>query len=250
MRRQIKDFVKICSTSLDVKGPVYEFGSRQMSGQVGYSDIRPFFSGKGYVGADYIEGPGVDVVLDLRNINLPAGSVNTAFCLEVLEHVDEPARAVDELYRVLADDGILIVSVPMNIRIHGSPYDYWRFTPQGLDVLLKKFQYRFVGYVGREDYPDNIVAVVGKKPINFEKFNESYMEWQSNWRPFLHDVLVNLMPYIRPITPRIFIGDEFELWKRRRDEPGYPAFFKFIKMLSPPIVARAIGFFLRKAGRV
>lgn len=237
MRRQIKEFIGICARTLDLQGPIYEFGSRQMDGQVGYSDLRPFFPNHSYVGADYIAGPGVDVVLDLRKINLPDRIINTAFCLEVLEHVDDPTKAVQELHRVMTDDGLLIVSVPMNIKIHGSPYDYWRFTPEGLDTLLKLFPHRFVGYVGRDDYPDNIVAVVSKSALDLQRFAPENEQWKKRWRPTWYVVQQTTAPFRRILLPRILTGDELELWLRRKSDPHYPTVKNFIRLLVPPWIS-------------
>lgn len=75
MRESIKEFVKICAETLPIIEPVYEFGSFQVPGQEGFADLRPFFKGKKYIGTDVRDGPGVDVLVDLHNINLPADSV-------------------------------------------------------------------------------------------------------------------------------------------------------------------------------
>lgn len=238
MRRQIKDFVQVCASTIRLQGPVYEFGARQMDGQVGYADIRPFFQGMKFIGADYIEGPGVDVVIDLRQMDLPDDSIKTAFCLEVLEHVDDVQKAVSELHRVMASDGVLIISVPMNIRIHGSPHDYWRFTPEGLNHLLKEFEYRFIGSVGRDDYPDNILAVVSKHPIDLSAFKIAFADYSRRWTPHWYSVRLKVTPMARLVLPRIFLGDELELWLRRRKDTNYPATRQFARLLLPPILSR------------
>ncbi len=241
MRRQIKEFIGVCAKTLPIRGPIYEFGSRQMDGQIGYSDLRPYFLEHKYIGADYIAGPGVDMVLDLRKIDLPDCSVQTAICLEVLEHVDNPGLAVQELHRIMADDGLLMVSVPMNIRIHGSPHDYWRFTPQGLDVLLKRFPHRFIGHVGSLDYPDNIVAVVSKSPLPLDNFKTAIAAWQRRWRPLGDRVSHAISPWSNLVLPRLLIGDELELWQRRRADANYPALRNFLRLLAPPVLSRLLG---------
>jgi len=77
MRSSIREFAKLCAQTLELQEPIYEFGSLQVPKQEGFADLRPFFKGKQYVGADVQEGPGVDVVLDLHKINLPDNSVGT-----------------------------------------------------------------------------------------------------------------------------------------------------------------------------
>lgn len=65
-------------------------------------------------------------------------SYDAALCLEVLEHVPDPLKALQETHRILKEDGILIVSVPHLSRVHDEPHDYFRFTHYGLRVLLER----------------------------------------------------------------------------------------------------------------
>ena len=139
MRELIKQFVKICAETLPINEPIYEFGSLQVAGQEGFADLRPFFSVKKYVGADMRKGPGVDVLLNLHNIDLPSKSVGTALVLDTFEHVEYPRKAIDELYRILKPNGIIIISSVMNFPIHDHPADYWRFTPEAFKSLLHQW---------------------------------------------------------------------------------------------------------------
>jgi len=58
---------------------------------------------------------------------------------EVIEHVLNPFSAIDEIYRILKKNGLLLLTTPFNFRIHGPLPDCWRFTEYGLKILLKKF---------------------------------------------------------------------------------------------------------------
>ena len=57
-------------------------------------------------------------------------------CFEVLEHVQNPFKAVSEVKRVIKKDGIFILSVPHLSRLHAMPHDYFRYTEYGLKTLL------------------------------------------------------------------------------------------------------------------
>jgi len=61
-------------------------------------------------------------------------------CTEVLEHTLNPFNAILEIHRILKNNGILLLTVPFNFRIHGPLPDCWRFTEHGLKELLKIFQ--------------------------------------------------------------------------------------------------------------
>jgi len=63
-------------------------------------------------------------------------SVNFILCTETLEHVPEPLVFLKEAFRCLKPGGKLLLTVPFAVRWHFIPYDYWRYTPSGLNRLL------------------------------------------------------------------------------------------------------------------
>jgi ubiquinone/menaquinone biosynthesis C-methylase UbiE len=81
------------------------------------------------------DGPGVDKLLNLHDIDLPSESVGTILCFDTLEHVEYPHRALEQIYRILKPDGIAVVSSVMDFPIHDYPYDYWRFTPEAFKSI-------------------------------------------------------------------------------------------------------------------
>jgi len=183
MRNQIKEYTEIFSKNFDVMEPVYEFGSLQVEAQEGYADLRPFFSGKEYVGCDMRKGPGVDRILNLHNIDLPDESIGTVLCLDTLEHVEYPHKALEEIYRILKKDGIVVISSVMNFEIHDYPYDYWRFTPEAFKSILKPFKNVYVESAGSKLFPHTVVGVgiKGEKPQNLENFIPKSTEWSYKW---------------------------------------------------------------------
>lgn len=66
---------------------------------------------------------------------------DVVICEQVLEHVPDPWAAAKNLKELCVPGGHLIVSTPFLIRVHElllfGMYDYWRFTPRGLRVLLE-----------------------------------------------------------------------------------------------------------------
>ena len=80
----------------------------------------------------------VTYVGDVQDMPMVAAdSYDTAVCLETLEHVPEPWRAVGEIYRILAPGGKVILSVPHLSRLHDAPHDYYRYTAYGVRHLLE-----------------------------------------------------------------------------------------------------------------
>jgi SAM-dependent methyltransferase len=88
---------------------------------------------------DLIPTDDVDLVGDLHRMPLADGSVDAVVCTGVLEHVDDPDRAVNELRRVLKPGGRIYVSLPFLQGYHPSPRDYRRFTRDGARQLMAPF---------------------------------------------------------------------------------------------------------------
>ena len=51
--------------------------------------------------------------LDLMDMELPDGSKTVVWCSHVLEHVQDDCKALSEIFRVLAPDGMLVLQVPV-----------------------------------------------------------------------------------------------------------------------------------------
>jgi SAM-dependent methyltransferase len=65
------------------------------------------------------------------------GSFDAALCLQVLEHVPDPAAAVRELRRVVRPGGRVLLSTHGVYPFHPNPDDLWRWTHQGLERLFR-----------------------------------------------------------------------------------------------------------------
>jgi SAM-dependent methyltransferase len=164
MRDHNKAFCQLIAETYDCPGPVYEFGSYQVEGQVEYADLRALFPGKTYVGCDMRPGPGVDRVEDVSAISLPDNSVGTVLCVETFEHVFEVRRAFDEVFRVLRPGGLFVITSPLNFRIHGYPDDYWRMTPNCLRRMLEPYAARVTGFQGYHKFPHSVMGLAFKAP--------------------------------------------------------------------------------------
>ena len=74
---------------------------------------------------------------DGRTIPFPDASFDSAICIEVLEHVEDPDVVVREVARCLRHDATLLVTVPWSARRHHVPYDFHRFTRERLIRLFE-----------------------------------------------------------------------------------------------------------------
>ena len=78
---------------------------------------------------------GPDVVYGGGTLPFRDGAFDTVLSVQVLEHTPRPAALVAEMARVLAPDGILILTAPFQFRLHEQPHDYFRYSPYGLRQL-------------------------------------------------------------------------------------------------------------------
>lgn len=95
-----------------------------------------------YVVLDYVDTYHPHIVGDLQNMPLPDSSEESIVCLAILEHVENPFKAVAELHRVLKSGGQCLLYVPFLYYYHaerGYYQDYWRFTRDSIEALAKPF---------------------------------------------------------------------------------------------------------------
>ncbi len=207
MREAIKQFAKIFSKTLPISEPIYEFGSYKVEGQENFFDLRTLFPEKEYVGCDMRKGPGVDKVLDLHMINLPDESVGTVIMLETLEHVEFFRKAIEEVYRILKQNGLLIMSSVMKFPIHKYPNDYWRFTPEGFMSLLSIFPEYFVDFAGDREFPHTVIGVAYKgKGLTMDEFRCAFSEWKRYWSPKDNRLKKFIKSLVPPIVSNIIKG--------------------------------------------
>lgn len=58
---------------------------------------------------------------------------------QVIEHLENPGKAIDESYRVLKKGGTAIHTTCFMNYYHPAPKDFWRFSPDALRSLCKEF---------------------------------------------------------------------------------------------------------------
>lgn len=86
--------------------------------------------------------PGLELAGSVLDIPLQNESLDSILCLQVLEHVPDPERALREFHRCLKPGGTLLLSVPHLAYLHNEPHDYLRFTRHGLRAFLERAGFR------------------------------------------------------------------------------------------------------------
>lgn len=79
-----------------------------------------------------------ELLADCHHLPFEGSSLQAVVSTGMLEHVADPAQVLAEARRVLRDRGLLYVEVPFLQGFHADPDDYWRFTQNGLRLLLER----------------------------------------------------------------------------------------------------------------
>jgi SAM-dependent methyltransferase len=82
----------------------------------------------------------VDLICDCHDLPFQSKTFDCVIVQAVLEHVQDPYRCVDEIHRVLKEDGFVYAETPFMQQVHGGAYDFTRFTWLGHRRLFRKFE--------------------------------------------------------------------------------------------------------------
>lgn len=79
----------------------------------------------------------IDIESDIVSIPVEDGYFDVVICTEVLEHVPEPIKAINEMSRILKKGGTLFLTAPLGSGLHQLPYHYYGgFTPEWYKKFL------------------------------------------------------------------------------------------------------------------
>lgn len=92
-----------------------------------------------YVGATYPE-------VDIEKLPYADESIDVICCDQILEHVQKPWVAAEQIYRVCKRGGLAVVAVPGFYPIHKAPFDTFRILPDGFRVLFEESLWQWLSF--------------------------------------------------------------------------------------------------------
>jgi SAM-dependent methyltransferase len=103
-------------------------------------NFKYFGTGNVYETLDYLERLNPTYVQDIQKTNLEAEKFDLIICSQTLEHVYNPIKAINEIFRLTKKGGYAILDAPFTYPYHpASGYDdYWRMTPALLQTVATK----------------------------------------------------------------------------------------------------------------
>jgi hypothetical protein len=97
-----------------------------------------FPAGCDFTMTDYLEGDDVDVVSDAHDFKeFKNNSFDGVYSASTFEHIQFPWVAAGALFRIVKSGGWLYVATHHTFPVHGYPYDYTRWTDEGLRSLFE-----------------------------------------------------------------------------------------------------------------
>jgi len=95
-------------------------------------------TGAEYIGVDFVEGKGVDVIInDPYKLPFESNSVDVVVCSSVFEHSEFFWLLFLECVRIIKPTGLIYLNMPSNGMVHRYPVDSWRFYPDSGRALAK-----------------------------------------------------------------------------------------------------------------
>lgn len=136
----------------------------------GRKPYQTFFPHTDYIGIDWshnLHASRPEAYADAQYIPFAAATFDTVICTEVIEHLPDPALALQNIARVLRPGGHLILSAPFVQTLHEVPFDFFRFTPIGLHHLVKEAGFEVVNTWARGGILSVLVSLGGRYLMGF-----------------------------------------------------------------------------------
>jgi len=165
MHEHVAAFIESVSEAFSLEGPIYEFGYVDSADSIGGPIVESGFPRKGYLACQEGEPAQVDRLEDLMRLPFPDGAARTVISVNTLEHVFEPRRAVEEMDRILAPGGVLLIASASSARSPERPHCYWQPTPAAIQRLLAGFDATLVGWQGADHCTHTLFGIAAKAPV-------------------------------------------------------------------------------------
>jgi len=135
----------------NIRSSLQEYASGKLldigCGEKPYKDItKPYVTE--HIGLDHEntlhDKSKIDLFATAYNIPVENEYFDTVLCTAVLEHLEEPGRAIKEVNRVLKKGNYAICTAPLFWHLHEEPRDFYRYTKYGLKYLFEKNGFKIV----------------------------------------------------------------------------------------------------------
>ena len=142
----------------------------------GRKPYESLFNVTSYIGLDIAGGghnddaKSADVYYDGKVFPFTDSFFDYVISNQVLEHVLDQEQLMEEIYRVLKPDGLLLITVPFVWDEHEAPYDYWRYTSFGTNYFFSEKGFEIIEQHKSGNYVETLVQMFSSYIYNiFDK---------------------------------------------------------------------------------
>ena len=186
------------------KVKIIEIGSQDVNGSL--REIAP--KNCEYIGVDFVEGKGVDIVLsDPYSLPFESDSADIVLSSSCFEHSEMFWLVFLEILRVLKSKGLFYLNVPSNGSFHRYPVDCWRFYPDSGQALVSWAKRNAINATLLESYVsfqkgdiwNDFVAIFLKNEQFIDNFPKRILDQKSDFQNgFIHGKNDILKPSSNP----------------------------------------------------
>lgn len=160
---------------------IVDIGAQDVNGSL--RSVAP--PGNEYIGVDFVQGKGVDVIItDPYALPFEDNSIDIVVCSSCFEHSEFFWLLFNDVQRLLKPSGVFYLNVPSNGEFHRYPVDCWRFYPDSgvaLQNWARKSGFKtalvesFTG-VQKKDRWNDFIAVFIKDPAFLDLYPHRIQE--------------------------------------------------------------------------
>jgi len=140
---------------------------------LGISGIESFYSFIDVKNAEIIE---VEYpYVDMQNLPFKENTFDFVISDQVIEHIQNPQKGIQESYRVLKNGGVAIHTSCFINYFHPGPIDFWRFSPDALRYICE--QCGFTEMIQYEGWGNRIAHILCFLSDRFRYMNIPETKW-------------------------------------------------------------------------
>jgi SAM-dependent methyltransferase len=188
--------------SFPIRSPLFEFGYDPDHATKDEKETVLYQSAAALGSHEYpIQNVSVEGLDDLTRLPFADGSVPTVICSGAIEHIFEPRKAAEEMIRILAPGGLLVIAAAGNGAKSRPAGPCWHFTPNSMQRLLTGLDASLIGWQGPEMSPHTVFGIGTKGPVE-EPFIDGVSQFVRRFEKYL-DEQKNSHSWVRQLKRRV-----------------------------------------------
>ena len=147
---------------------IIELGSYDVNGSL--RTLIESFGPSKYIGIDLKNGPGVDLICDVKDLIKKFGeeSFDIVISTEMLEHIKDWRDAISKIKHICKPGGIILITTrSKGFKYHSYPHDFWRYEPKDIKYIFSDCN---ISVLERDDKEPGIFTKI-RKPKKFIEKN-------------------------------------------------------------------------------